>query len=306
MKLLDIHIPPMARTQWVSSTAKNEWQSRVWKAQKCYHKLEIETIRAGLRRCTTAHLRSDHLAEDMRMWAQRGLTALPTTQIGMYNGFAHAHPPVVEGQPWQWYAPVGATAADAEAFAHASDIGDHRAIGDLLGYPKCCQDFFTEVWGAGYVDPVWHAAENTDENYIRSSLKTEKSRTLRLKKSVNHGLFQGLRYVGIRLAPHLTCSNTCEPSSQLVRDWTQVAVDAKLEGLEDLMYLLQMPVRWSCLKGIAIVDTPIFRIVTNSMPCFPEYVVEKEGTYVPKEAVKALRFPWLPAPRTYGDLVDIV
>ena len=294
-------MPPFARTQWVSTTARNAWEPRIHKASSCYHELEIATIQAGLRRATTTHLNPQNLSAEIRMWARRGLAVIPTTAVGAYSGLAHSHPPVIEGKRWSWYAPVGKTPADAEAFAHASDIGDHRAIGDLLGYPRCCQDFFSTVWMDGYVDPVWQACIDTSPEHVAEKTDTY----LRLKNTCHHELFDGLRYNGVRLVPQLGCSMDCKPSIKLAEDWIQVARDENIDGLEELMLLLQMPVRWSCLKGIAIVDTPIYRIVTNSMPCYPEYVVEKEGLFVPEEGTKALRFPWDKAPRSYDDLVEL-
>ena len=289
MQLLpNFDMPPFARTQWTSEKAHSAWNSRLHQAASAYGQLEWETIRAGVRECTTTHVNPDNMGHDARIWANRGLTLLPYQRVGSYSGFAHRHPPVEEGRPWSWYSIVGRTIEAAESFAHASDIGDHEAIGDLLGYPTCCQQFFNRVWGAGYIDPIWQAAERTRKDCINKETPSH----ILIKRHAALTLFEGMRYIGIRLAPHLTCSLSCMPSVKMVRDWIKIGNEANIAGLTDLVRFFEMPVRWSCLKGIAVIDTPLFRIVTNSMACPIEHIVDKEGDWIPEESATGNRFPF--------------
>lgn len=89
---------------------------------------------------------------------------------------------------------------------------------------------------------------------------------------------QTLRYWGIRLTPHLACSFTCEATiawGEWV--WWLLAQELDPKAARDLRFLLERPFRWDGPKGVAIVDTPFFRGITNSLPCYPACVVEYEA-----------------------------
>jgi len=263
MKLLPIDIEPFARIQWPSEAAKREYGSKIQAASAAYYDLELRTVEAGMRQCTTRHVAPDDIGRVARDLARRGLTLLPLTRVGTYSGFAHRHPPVVPGRPWNWYCVVGISAAACEQFAAASDAGDHAAIGRLLGYPECCLQFFKDVWiGQRIIDPIFEqaAAYRLEHDGQRAVLDD----TARPELGVH------LRYIGVRLVPHLPCSYSCGPSLDMARQWLGMTGAAG----EVITELLGLPYRWSCYKGIAIVDTPAFRIVTNSTPRWPEVSVE--------------------------------
>lgn len=298
MQLLDFEMPPFARMVWSSKEVEEEWAPKVSLAAKAYNQLEYESVIHGLRACTTAHAPSDKLVPCTQSYAKRGLMYHPLKQVGAYSGFAHTHQPVIQGQPWTWYGVVAKNPKDAYAFAEASAMTedtqgkpiDHDMIGELLGYPKCCREFFTNVWGAGYVDPVWQQAENCSED---SFIKKE-DHLIQIGANTPWETSPLLRYIGVRIVPQIPCSHDCKHSLETAHNWLALGEELKVEGLTELRELLQMPVEWDCLKGIAYVSTPIFKIETNSMTCYPRHVVQKEGTFRPKGGAKGLKFPFIP------------
>jgi len=189
----------------------------------------------------------------------KGLAFLPIRRVGVYQGFAHKHPAVEEGKPWSYFGAVGKTAEDAWEFVEANRLGDHKRIGDLLGYPKCCQEFFSTVWMAGFIDPVYQAAERTEGAKIAGN-------TVVIHRTMT--TFDGLRYVGVRMVPHLPCSFSCSGSREIAEKWQL------LEGMDTAAKILSLPITWSCLNGIALVSTPHFQVSTNSNPCYPIHIVE--------------------------------
>ena len=295
MQLLPIDMPPSARIIWVSEAAKDKWMVPIAEACAAYSVMEQRTVAEGIRRCMTSHVTPDRIEQQIRGFAKVGLTFVPIQKVGTYQGFAHRHPPVVEGQPWSYYGIVAKRVEDAEAFVDATERGDHITMGDLLGYPECCTRFFQNVWMRGYVDPIWQAAENTESSVAaevqRPSGGTFETITREIK--MNPAMWTGLRYIGLRIAPHLVCSFDCAPSIEIAKDWTALSQRTRpVDGLDDLLRLLDMPCEWSCLKGIAMVSTPIFRIVTNSVPCWPRYVVRKDGNFLPAEGARGLIYPF--------------
>jgi hypothetical protein len=103
----------------------------------------------------------------------------------------------------------------------------------------------------------------------------------------------GSRYNGVRLTPHLACSFDCPGTLDNARKWMDLGTQLKLNGLTELHDILNMPTSWDVMHGIAMVTTPVFRLVTNSVPCTEQFVIRKEGNFVPKEAAKGLTFPFL-------------
>jgi hypothetical protein len=298
MELLPFRMPPYARTVWASKDIKDVWKPKLNQAARAYSSLERLTVIHGLRRATTLHVTEQDMMHQMQRLAQEGLSYVPMLQVGAYSGFAHTHPPVIPGKPWTYYGAIAKHAEDAHAFAAASahteetqgNQIDHEAIGKLLGYPDCCRNFFNNVWGAGYIDPIWQQAENCKPENL---LKREEH-LIQIGNTIPPETSVMLRYIGIRVLPHIPCSHDCQHSLQMAKDWVQLGRDVKLDGLEELMEFLNLPVEWDCMKGIAYVSTPIFKIETNSMTCYPKYVVQKEGTLRPKESPGGLKFPHIP------------
>lgn len=263
--LTGIDVPPMARTIWVSPEARQAWGPTIQAASLWYYAIERLTVKEGLRKCTTVHVNPNNLSASLLSFAEEGLVFLPLRRVGSYSGFAHYHPPVVDGKSWSYYGVLSCSLTSAKAFFKASDAGDHKTIGELLGYPKCCIEFFNHVWKQGYYDPIWQAATRTDGT----------SRSDNVVTIPNSRLWAGLRYVGIRAVPHLPCSFSCIESMRMFNAWHDASRHAGLE-ISSLLSMLALPVEWNCLKGIAEVTTPYFRVVTNSVPCYPKYIVKME------------------------------
>lgn len=217
---------PYARTLWVTEEARNYWKPKIDAASAAFHKLETLTVFHGVRRVFTTHFSPENLVDGMKELAKKGLVFLPLHRVGTYTGFAHYHPPVEPGKPWTYYGVVGKL-SDALEFAVATEVGDHKAMGELLGYPGCCTEAFNTVWRAGYIDPIWQAGEASyEEAPERFEVFEPENRFMRLKP-VPESL-PVLRYIGIRLVSHIPHSLTCEASIKVAEGIREVA---KEEGL---------------------------------------------------------------------------
>lgn len=282
----DMKMGPFCRTQWVSPKAKHVWEPRVAKAASAYYRLELETVKAGIRKCTTRHVSPDRLDSQLKEFAKEGLVWLPRVRVGAYSGFANAHPAVIDGKPWNWYGPVAASIEHALAFVEAEERGDHDTIGQLLGFPPCCRKLFSTVWMAGYVDPVWQSACET------KTAKLAGERHLTLAGDDLWLSWYGTRYNGTRLTPHLACSFNCKGTLENARNWWEQGQKQRVRGLRELKALLSLPTRWDALHGVTQVTTPIFRLVTNSVACAEQHIIDKQGPFIPKEAATGLTFPF--------------
>jgi hypothetical protein len=97
-----------------------------------------------------------------------------------------------------------------------------------------------------------------------------------------------LRYFGFRITSHFPCSLNCEATKEVGEVWLDVMkkMDADLADL--LVEILEMPLVWSCLHGIAIVETPIFTIITNSLPTKESWTVMYNAPGKPKASAELI------------------
>jgi hypothetical protein len=291
MELLNFQMPPFTRTVFASKEAKDEWAVRLDNAQDLFTKLEQLSVKRGLRSCTTVYIPHDKLEEKAKEFEEEGLYFTPARKVNTHNGFTITHGHLDEKQPWQWFGALSSNKQDSERWVRAYHEYDHETMGTLLGYPECCKKFFQEKWIKGYIDPVWQQAENT-HNSTRREIN---DKTIYLNNSDNWQSNQLLKYISIRLVPHISCSMDCKATQEQATKWAEIYIDEY--GYDDDMKtveeVLSMPVEWSALHGISYIVTPIFKIETNSVACHPKYTVQLNGKHYPEESATGLHFPFL-------------
>lgn len=267
-----IEIKPTTRIAWWNEELHSLWEPRIKAVRKAYNDTELATVITGMRRVFVYHVPSSNFEQSYEFLRKNGLVYFPTNRSGIYQGFSHrSHQPVKEGEPYMLYgAAVKVDDVEAgELFVQASSDGftDHDAIGELLGYPKCCRDFFTTTWGKETIDPMYESALNT------VGVSNDDVLSVECHPYCNNML----RYFGIRITPHLTCSMQCEETIKWGEEWIEIMRQIDDEAAEWAIELLSMPMTWDCLKGVAIIDTPIFRGVTNSDGTLERKVVKNAG-----------------------------
>jgi len=269
-----IEIYPTTRIAWWNDELRSLWEPRIDAVRKVYNDAELATVIAGMRRVFVYHIRSDAFESSYEFLRKNNLVYFPTNRSAIYQGFSHKHQPVKDGEPYMLYG-VAVKAEDQEAgelFAEASRSGftDHGVIGDLLGYPECCRTFFINIWaGDRVVDPIYESAMNSVD------VSDDYDEPLNV---VCHPYCNNmLRYFGVRITPHLACSFQCEETIKWGEEWVEVMRQIDPVATEWAIELLSMPMTWDCLKGIAVIDTPIFRGITNSNGTLDHKIVNNLG-----------------------------
>lgn len=260
---------PFARLVWNSPEAQEQWGPIVQRARAVHDLAEYEMVRQGARRCATLHISPSNYDVMVEKIARDKLVWLPMTRTKNYNGFAHRHYPVQQlDMNSSVYGVLATNLEDAEAFRGASNARrtDHAAIGELLGFPKCCVDAF-DLWWPVYFDPVYQCAETSPHE----TLQLEANESILVEPHI--ATHQMLRYVGLRLTSHFACRLDCEASIEVGKSWLEVATRADPQGVEALLKLLSLPGEWSVLHGIAVVETPPFTVITNSLPTKHKWTV---------------------------------
>ncbi len=102
------------------------------------------------------------------------------------------------------------------------------------------------------------------------------------------------RRLGICAVPHMPCSFTCSPTSELGRQFLDVGREAgyatEVNWLEEI---LSWPWQWSALHGIAELKTPILRMITHTDATGRKYTVRRKGDGYPAESGHGLSFPYV-------------
>lgn len=302
MKLLEINLPTQTSTQFANLECKNIWEQKIKNASNVYPSLEFNTVKHGVRPAMIAHgvdPRSiEHYSKNL---AKDGLFILPLEKepVSNGNGFSHKSG-TYSGGPFTYRAVISKTLEDARTFVDAHNARDDIKIGELLGFPKASSEFFDTAWKSGYFDPIWQQAENT---FNTEAVKNKKDffdkdgnlekKLIRIKEYKDaYKTLSVFRYIGVRVISHFPKSFADDESIIVANNWIQLAKDLNTFGLDDALDILNLPFEWDCSKGIAIVNTPVFKIVTSSMPCYPNHIIQKESSFYPKEAPGGIQFPW--------------
>jgi len=222
------------------------------------------------------HVSSDNFDSSYEFLRKNGLVFFPTNKSGKYKGFSHKHRPVKSGDPYTLYGAVVRLGEEkyGEQFAKFSKAdeetkkADHIGIGKLLGYPTCCTKFFNENWGHPSVDPQYEAAVNTPKTKVVDDVVTV---------SCHPYCNNMLRYFGLRITPHLVHSMQCKKTIKWGEEWIEIMRQIDDEATDWLIELLSMPLTWSAYKGVVIIDTPLFRAVSNSDTTLVKKVVNNLG-----------------------------
>ena len=266
-----IDIPPITRRVWWNLKVKKTWEKRFPRMRKVYGDAELATVLVGMRRVYVYHINSNKFDESYAMLRENGLVFFPTNKGGIYSGFSHKHRPVEKGKPYQLYG-AAVKADDLEAgrlFVEYSKVANKTTElgGELLGYPDCDTKFFETIW-PDIQDPMFESALNTPG-------KKKKGDTVTV--SCHPYCNQLLRYFGFRITPHLSHSMQCEKTIAWGAEWIKIMSQIDADATEWLVELLSMPLTWNFYKGVAVIDTPIFRGVTNSNVSVDRKIIMNTG-----------------------------
>jgi hypothetical protein len=304
MKLLNnINIESFTSINFVSREAKEVWRPIIYDCAELVQELELLSVAEDQRKCAWRTV----AVEDVHMLTIKclklGLNTYPIQNIGSWGqGFTHKTQPAIKGKPMSTYCIITKKIEYAQEYQAAFDKGDHKKQGELLGFPKCCTEFFIKNWPK-YFDPVWQCAYN----YLQIEAKKLilKINNKNILMDVNHpknsfyfnysSCFSNplLRYIGLRIGFHIPCSFNCDNSIKIAKERLSICKSQKdKDNSKLLILLLSMPMEWSLLHGIAKIKMPIFYLRTNSMPTEEKYIIRLYGDFIPREAMKGSEFPF--------------
>jgi hypothetical protein len=187
---------------------------------------------------------------------------------------------------------VGTSKAVAE-LRDAWSRADHLLIGELLGYPKCCQTWYSmHIRDIDAFEPIWSMAER----YVPAC---SAANDIEIVGASETNML--LRGIGLRRVFHLPCSTDCDASHALAASFSRLAESLgyllETGWLEDV---LSWPSEWSSVNGIAEIKTPLFKICSWSGLKNGKYRVRLRGSRYPNEAPAGLAFPFRTSSESSG------
>lgn len=239
----------------------------IQRANRTVNLSEYETVKQKMRKAATYHMKPQGFEDEVEKVFNDNLIWLPIQRSKSYSGFSHKHFPTTKDDPQSIvYGVLSWKMEYAKEFKEASkNRCDHSKLAELLGYPKCCADFFNRIWTQGYYDPIWQSAVNT---------KGAKTNGNTVEIECNGYANSAMRYFGLRIVPQLTCSFNCSASAKQAKIFIDIMKEKDKEATEFLLDYLKGPFTWSVLHGIAQIETDDFIAITNSMPTKEKYTIE--------------------------------
>ncbi|HKX45196.1 MAG TPA: hypothetical protein VJP77_00630 [Planctomycetota bacterium] len=284
---LDIALPEFLRTTWVSDAARAAWEPKIRRCAETWQRLEWLAAVEGIRPCAVVTVTAEQLVERGDV-GRRGFVHLPLECLGGAGGA------VLGGE--LRYRAVVATLENAHRFRVAFEEGDDVTLGDLLGCPPCCRESFRSAWvDLGLQDPTWPIAQRSTSPHAPEDRDAPGSSTPARTLDIQGPPFGNIlwRWIGLRLVPHLPCRADCGSTAEI---GSAIAELAGREGLgaehDCLLEMLQWPVEWSALHGIAEIRTPILKFVVPTDGTKNKYTVRWQGTRRPAESGRGLDFPY--------------
>ena len=264
------------RINWVSDRAKSIWEPIVKEISQFFPLLERESVKHGIRNATIQTISRDEIDTVSAGWVKHNIYVIPLEKVQESDIYQSSGKALDVDKPWNWKAAIGKF-EEVRELVYAYRNQDNKTIGQILGYPDCCIDFFEEVW--------------VKQALLDTSLPMARGRSQVEDWDINCNIL--LRWLGIRIVSHLPCSFTCEQTGLLGRQMYDLAIDIGRRTTADyLKEMLSWPIEWTGLHGIALVTTPIFRITVRTDMFDSRQEVQLLSEHYPEETEFGLKFPF--------------
>lgn len=253
----NVQIEPFTKTNFKTPTSRDLWSDLLDRIAAAKSEAEWRSVMDNDtdRKAAVIHVTNYNRERWLRRVSEYDLSFRDIRYSKPYDGFSHKFFPTDETDPERITYSVLAVNDDiADKFEEAeTEMGGaerHDTVGQLLGFPSCCRDFFNDVWvNQGVKDPMYEITCNSDSADVvcgdRTTLKVE---------DPNPGANILWRYFGWSFITHHPCSWDCTESVEIARDRYRVMCEAGYDEAADALYeWLDEPHVWSGYHALATV-----------------------------------------------------
>lgn len=281
---LNFRLPDFTRIIWASGDTRKYWPEKIRKASNDWQQIERLSFQEGVRDSVLIFARKDEIPE-LKEWAKKvGGSVVVLHPASMGNSYS------------SYGANNGSVNGFRVAITREHLVGDwydawnggtdNKKVGELLGYPECCQNFFEKYW----VEEQWR--DLTYPAYVNSGHDAQ--------GPVESNILG--RWAGIRWVSHMPCSFKCEHSVEIGKKNREIAKTfGYTESVDIIDEVLSWSTKWSALHGILEIKTPVYKVSAGTEATSDPLVIEREGSQ-PKKAASGLGFPFEnKMPRSYTE-----
>lgn len=258
---LNFSMPAFARRCWVSEAARARWEAPLQDLADRTRALEWRSVAAGLRAAALVDLEPGE-AGPLRAAVTRAGLSLRQLRVQPRVAPGMSHPAVI------------ARAGDGGAVVEAWDRGEVEAVLASLGAPPCCAAAQASWRAEGWRDLTWPSMGGDGPAAVNRLLAS----------------------VGIYAVPFAPCGPGCRAAASLARDWLDLG-ESEDKAAEQLEAVLDWPMTWTGLHGIAELRTPVFQLCTDTDATGLRMELGRVGGAPPAEAGVGTRFPYTPPDR---------
>lgn len=243
MNRLEFKLPEFTRVVWASAKHRESWEGKI--RDIAYAWLQIERSTVGVtRRGALQSIKPENLLDFQAYCHHAQIEFAIIQQEGMSPVYGNASVPVIQGRPWQYRVYMG---EKPKEFLLAWQDSDQRKIGEMLGYPECCTEFFLKYWtDLGWRDLTVPMLQNGPDTGPPTCNIL-------------------LRHLGIRPVFHLPCSFACSETArvaaEIIQHGCKMGYGVEMRWLEQI---LSWSLQWSSLHGVAITTTPALKIIYST------------------------------------------
>lgn len=257
-------LPEWTRWAWSSMQEREYWGFLIQRAAQTYVELERIAVVKGIRSACYQTVNVNGLVQ-LNGWAlKNNLLVVPIDQKNTTDNYQSGSSELDPNKPIEYRVLIIRPEMLLKIQNAKNIANDNELLGEVLGYPKCCRDFFMRTWGAGQVDTTWDQYATTFNAFgpVEANILW--------------------RWKGIRWVSHLPCSFQCEATVQQGRLMRQLAKEEGFfEEAHTIDTVLSWPVKWSGVNGIAEIVSPTLKISTRTdwAPPSDNRVFERSGMY---------------------------
>lgn len=256
---MPFRLPDFTRVIWASGEPREFWESKIRSISNDWLKIERLSVLNGIRDSVLSYCRNEEVPELKKWCSQNGLELVLLESVAQSNSYSSYGGNQGKRDSWR----VAITRKEfVGKWGAAWSTMDNDAIGELLGYPKCCREFFDKYWvEEQYRDLTYPAFANSNFN---------------ADGPIECNILG--RWVGVRWVSHMPCSFQCEESQKIGEQNRELAKQSGFLTTANLIdEVLSWKMRYSALNGILEIKTPVYKIsaATESTP--KELIIERDG-----------------------------
>lgn len=254
-----IELEPFARHNWQNAEARDWWDERLAEAAQAKQVAEWRSVMDGQtnRKAAIIHVSNQTREKWLRRVGDNDLVYRDIRYSEPYGGFAHKFYPTDQTDPERITYSVIAESEEVVEEMVDAELNDegmsrHRRVGELLGFPDCCLDFFAEHWLGenGRRDPMYEITCNSECAEAVDGDRTH----LRVEGGSPYANIMW-KYFGWSFVTHIPCSWDCSETAEIGRERYRIMAENGYEmGASALSEWLSEPHEWTGYHGLAEVS----------------------------------------------------